>query len=117
MTALTIVATVLAALLFLAAAWVKFAEQEHAMQTRDRLGIAPGRYRLIGVCESTGALGALVGLAWRPLGIAALAGLVLVAIAACGAQVHLRNPLSEARPAILALVLSVSALALQIATL
>ena len=52
----------------------------------------------------------------RPLGIAALAGLVLVAIGACAAQVRLHNPPSEARLAVLALVLSSGALALQIAT-
>lgn len=116
MTALTVVVTVLAALLFLAAAWVKFTGEAHAMQTRDRLGFKPGAYRMIGACEVAGALGALVGLAVRPLGIAALAGLVLVAISACAAQVRLHNPLSEARPAILALVLASGALALQIAT-
>jgi DoxX-like family len=110
------VVTVLTALLFLAAAWVKFTEEEHAMQTRDRLGIAPGSYRLVGVAEVAGAVGALVGLAVPPLGIAALAGLVLVAIGACGAQVKLHNPPSEARKAALALALSVAALGLQIAT-
>jgi len=116
MTVLTVVVTVLTALLFLGAAWVKFTGEEHAMQTRDRLGFQPGAYRMIGVLEVAGALGALVGLAVRPLGIAALAGLVLVAIGACAAQVRLHNPPSEARLAVLALVLSVSALALQIAT-
>ena len=68
------------------------------------------------MCEVAGATGALIGLAVRPLGIAALAGLVLVAIGACATQVRLKNPMSEARPAILALVLSVAALVLQIAT-
>ena len=116
MDVLTVVLTVLAALLFLAAAWVKFTHEEHAMQTRDRLGIAPGRYTLIGVCEVAGAAGALLGLAVRPLGVAALAGLVLVAVGACATQVILRHPFAEARPAILALVLSVGALALQVAT-
>ena len=116
MTALTVVVTVLAALLFLAAAWVKFTGEAHAMETRDRLGFGPGAYRLIGACEVAGAIGALVGLAVRPLGIAALAGLVLVAIGACAAQVRLRNPWPDARLAILALVLASGALALQIAT-
>ena len=86
------------------------------METRDRLGFQPGAYRMIGVCEVAGAVGALVGLAVRPLGIAALAGLVLVAIGACAAQVRLHTPPSEARIAVLALVLAVAALALQIAT-
>ena len=116
MTVLTVVVTALTALLFLGAAWVKFTGEEHAMQTRDRLGFEPGAYRMIGVFEVAGAVGALVGLAVRPLGIAALAGLVLVAIGACAAQVRLHNPLPEARPAILALVLASAALALQIAT-
>lgn len=116
MTVLTVVVTALTALLFLGAAWVKFTGEEHAMQTRDRLGFEPAAYRMIGVFEVAGAVGALVGLAVRPLGIAALAGLVLVAIGACAAQVRLHNPLTEARPAILALVLACGALALQVAT-
>jgi hypothetical protein len=86
------------------------------MQTRDRLGIRPGPYRLIGVFEVAGSAGALIGLAVRPLGIVALAGLVLVALGACAAQVRLKSPPSEALPAVLAIVLSAAALALQIAT-
>jgi hypothetical protein len=116
MSALTAIVTVLAALMFLAAAWVKFTGEEHSMRTRDRLDIAPGRYRFIGVLEVAGAVGAVVGLWVRPLGIAALAGLVLVALGACAAQVRLHNPASEARPAILALLLAAGALILQIAT-
>jgi len=116
MTVLTVIVTVLTALIFLAAAMVKFRKDPHAMQTRDALGIAPGAYTLIGVCEVAGAIGALIGLVFRPLGIAALAGLVLVAIGACATQVRLQHPMSEARPAILALVLALAALALQIAT-
>ncbi len=115
MTVLTVVVTILAALIFLAAAWVKFTGEGHAMQTRDRLGFRPGPYRLIGVCEVAGAVGALIGLAMQPLGIVALAGLVLVALGACAAQVRLHNRWSEARPAVLALMLSAGALALQTA--
>jgi hypothetical protein len=115
MTIAAVVVTTLAALLFLGAAWVKFAEEEHAMATRDRLGISPGRYRLIGACEVAGAAGALAGLAVRPLGIAALVGLLFVALGACAAQVRLRNPAGEARPAVLALALCAGALVLQLA--
>lgn len=116
MTGVTAVVTVLAALIFVAAARVKFVEEEHAMQTRDALGIRPAAYRLIGACEVGGAAGALIGLAVRPLGIAALAGLVLVAVAACATQVRLRHTPAEARPAVLALVLSIAALTLQATT-
>lgn len=116
MTALTVVATVLTALVFLAATYVKFAGADHAMDTGDRLAIRPAPYRLIGVFEVAGAAGALIGLAFRPLGIAALAGLVAVALGACAAQVNLRNPAAVARPAVIALVLAAAALALQLAT-
>lgn len=116
MSVLTAVITTLTALLFVAAARVKFIGEEHSMQTRDRLGIDPARYRFIGLLEVAGAVGALIGLAIRPLGIAALAGLVLVAIGACATQIRLHNPASEARAAVLALLLATGALVLQIAT-
>ncbi len=113
MTALAVTVTALTALIFVAAAILKFRKDPHTMQTRDELGIAAGPYTLIGVCEIAGAAGALIGLAVRPLGLTALAGLVLVAIGACATQVKLKRPISEARPAILALALSAGALALQ----
>lgn len=116
MPALTTIVTLATALVFLAAAAVKFAEQEHAMQTRDSLAIRPASYRLIGVFEVAGAIGAIVGLAARPLGIVALTGLVLVGLGACAAQVRLHNSAAEARPAVIATLLAVTALALQIAT-
>lgn len=116
MNALTAVVTLFAALIFLAAAIQKFRHAPDVMATRDGLGIAPGPYTLIGVCEVAGAVGALLGLAYRPLGILALAGLVLVAVGACAAQVRLKHPPGEAVPAILALVLSASALVLQLVT-
>jgi hypothetical protein len=79
-----------AALLFLAAARVKFIGEEH--------------------------VGALAGLAVTPLGLAALAGLAAVAIGACATQIRLHNPTSEARAAVLALLLAAGALVLQLAT-
>jgi hypothetical protein len=116
MSVATVVVSILAALLFLAAARVKFVGEEHSMQTRDALGISPSAYLVIGACEVSGAVGALVGLALRPLGIAALGGLVLVAIGACATQIRLRHAPAEALPAVLALVLSIAALVLQATT-
>jgi DoxX-like family len=118
MTILTIITTILTAAIFLAAARVKFNEEEHAMDTRDRLAIQPTAYRVIGICEVGGAVGALLGLAsaLRPLGIVSLTGLVLLALGACAAHVKLNDPVAQARPAVLALLLSCAALVLQIAT-
>jgi uncharacterized membrane protein YphA (DoxX/SURF4 family) len=116
MTFLTILTTTLTAIVFLAAARVKFVEQEHAMETRDSLAIQPTAYTVLGICEVGGAVGALIGLAARPLGIVSLTGLVLVALGACVAQIKLHHTAAQARPAVIALVLSSAALALQIAT-
>jgi hypothetical protein len=116
MTALTILFTILTAFVFVAAARAKFAEDDHVMQTRDRLAIRPASYALIGGLEVAGAVGALIGLAFRPLGIVALTGLVLVALGACAAHVKLHDPPDAARPAVLALMLAAGALALQLAT-
>ncbi len=109
--------TALTALVFLAAAWVKFTGKPHAMDTRDRLGIAPGPYRLIGVAEVAGAIGALLGLILPGVGIAALGGLLVISVGACAAQVKLGNPPSDAAPAVLALLLSAGALILQTGSL
>ena len=116
MTALTIVLTLLTAILFVVAAQVKLTEDAHAMQTRDRLAIRPAAYSMIGVLEAAGAFGALIGLTFRPIGIAALTGLVLLAVGACAAHVKLHDPPAAARPAVLALALAAAALVLQIAT-
>src|SRR5271165_4843719 len=114
MSAATVVVTVLTALIFFAAAAMKLTGQERSLATRDRLGIDPARWRLIGVLEIAGATGALVGLAFRPLGIAATAGLVLTSLGAVAAHVRIGNLRSEGAPAVLALVLSTAALVLQI---
>ncbi len=108
------VVTVLTALLFLAAAAMKLTGQERSLATRDRLGVAPGQWQLIGVLEVAGALGALAGFVSVPLGIAATAGLVLTSLGAIASHVRVKDPLSEAGFAWLALVLSTAALVLQI---
>lgn len=117
MTAATIVLTVLTTLVFLTAAAMKLTGNPRSMDTRDRLGIEPGRWRQIAVLEIAGVVGALAGLAWRPLGIAATTGLVLLSLGALWSHVaRLRDPLAEAAPAVLALVLSAGTLALQTIT-
>ncbi|WP_033343173.1 DoxX family protein [Catenuloplanes japonicus] len=52
------------------------------------LGVPVGGYRALGVVESAGAAGLLIGLAWAALGIAAAAGLVVLMLGA--AFSHLR---------------------------
>ncbi len=117
MDAATIVITVFSAVVFLVAAAMKLTAQPRSIDTRDRLGVTPDRWRLIAALEIAGAIGVLVGLAFRPLGVAAACGLVALSVGALGAHlVRLRDPFGEAAAALVALVLSVATLALQLIT-
>ena len=112
----TVVFTVTAAVVFAVAGAMKITGHPMSLKTRDRLGVSPGRWRSIGVLELCGVAGALIGLAYPPLGIAALTGLLLLSIGALGFHVGKRDPLQEAAPAVFAFLVTIAALALQIAT-
>jgi len=112
----TAIVTGLLAAFFLFAAWMKLAGVPQSLEIRDRLGIEPAQWRLIGLLEIAGAVGVAVGLAVRELGVAAGAGLVLVSLGAIASHVRAQDPPSEAGPAVFALVLAAAALALQLAT-
>jgi len=69
-------------------------------------GIAWRRYRLIGVAELAAAAGVLVGLLWRPAGLLAVAGMILLLIGALVTHRRAHDSVREALPAVLALVVS-----------
>ena len=69
-------------------------------------GIAWRRYRLIGVAELAAAAGVLVGLFWRPAGLLAAAGMILLLIGALVTHRRAHDSVREALPAVLALVVS-----------
>jgi uncharacterized membrane protein YphA (DoxX/SURF4 family) len=110
------VVTGLLAAFFLFAASMKLAGVPQSLEIRDRLGVAPAQWRLIGVLEVAGAVGVAVGLAVRELGVAAGAGLVLVSLGAIASHVRVKDPPSEAGAAGFALLLAAAALALRLAT-
>jgi uncharacterized membrane protein YphA (DoxX/SURF4 family) len=101
---------------FLAAGLMKLAGVAQSLEARDRFGISASSWRVIGVLEIAGGVGAAVGLAVRPLGLAATTGLVLVGLGAIATHVRVKDPASEAAPAGIALLLAAAALALQAAT-
>src|SRR5437870_3194924 len=112
----TPVVTGLLAALFLSAAAMKLAGVAQSLEARDHFAIAPARWRLIGVLELAGASGAALGLAIRPLGVAATGGLVLVSLGAITTHMRAGDPPGAALPAGVALALAAGALALQLAT-
>lgn len=73
-----------------------------AMVSRaEHVGFGAGSYRVIGSLELAGALGVLVGLAWRPLGVAAALGLVMLMLGAVIAHLRARAATVELAPALL----------------
>jgi uncharacterized protein YqgC (DUF456 family) len=69
-------------------------------------GIAWRKYRLIGVAELAAAVGVIVGLFWRPVGLLAAAGMVLLLIGALIAHRRAHDNVREAIPALVALAVS-----------
>jgi DoxX-like family len=116
MTPITAVVTAFLAAMFMATGAAKLAGLPRLVATRDRLGVTARSWLSIGALEIAGAAGALLGLAVRPLGLAATGGLVLVAAGAIAAHVRAGDEPLEAAPAGVALTLASAALALQAVT-
>jgi uncharacterized membrane protein YphA (DoxX/SURF4 family) len=51
---------------------------------QSHMGLSPGLVRFIGLAEVSAAAGLIVGLFWRPLGIAAAVGFAILLIGATG---------------------------------
>ncbi len=77
----------------------------------SHFGVPWARYRLIGVAEVAAATGALAGLAWAPLGVAAASGMALLLLGALTVHRRAGDSLSEAAPAVVALGVSLAYLA------
>jgi uncharacterized membrane protein YphA (DoxX/SURF4 family) len=106
MSVLKIVAVVLAALLFLAAATSKLRDAEDSVTMRTHLGVPATLWKLIAVLELSGAAGILVGLAVEPLGVAAAAGLVLLSLGAVASHLRVGDSFRAAGLAVLGMVLA-----------
>ena len=112
----TVVLTGLLAALFLLSAAMKLAGVAQSLEMRDHLAVAVPAWRLIGALELAGAVGALLGLAVRALGVAAISGLVLLSVGAIAAHARAGDRPTAAAPAGFALLLAGAALMLQVAT-
>ena len=104
----TIVLSVLLAAAVLGSGAAKLAGARQSIAIRDRLGVAAGLWRGIGVLEVAAAVGLAAGLAVPVLGIAAAVGLALLLIGAIGAHVR-SHDLSNAIPAVGLVLLTIAA--------
>ena len=84
----------------------KLAGHPKMRHAATHFGIAWRRYRLIGVAELAAAAGVLIGLFWRPAGLMAATGMLLLLIGALVAHRRARDSVREALPALLALAVS-----------
>jgi hypothetical protein len=84
----------------------KLAGHPKMRHTANHFGITWRRYRLIGVAELAAAAGVLIGLLWRPAGLLAAAGMILLLIGALIAHRRAHDSLREALPALVALAVS-----------
>jgi uncharacterized membrane protein YphA (DoxX/SURF4 family) len=99
--------SILLALLCLLPAAAKLSGQARMRESAQHFGIAWERYRLIGVAELLAAVGVLVGLRVRPLGIAAAVGMVLLLVGALITHSRAGDAAKEQVPAGAALLVSI----------
>jgi hypothetical protein len=107
------VSVLLAALLVVTAAR-KLGHRPAVVATYRRAGVPEERLNQLAVLLLAGAVGLVVGLWWKPVGIAAAAALVAYFLLAIAAHVRARDTVNVAMPA-LYLALSAATLTLHIA--
>ncbi len=105
----TVIVTVLLAVLFTFAASIKLLGVPQSLTVRDRLGVKPLQWRLIGACELAGVAGVLVGLIWAPIGIAAAIGLALLSVGAIAFHRRASDGFADTAPAVIGLALAIAA--------
>ncbi len=112
--AAAIVSVVLAALLVYTAIR-KLSHSNDVVRSYARVGVPEHRLDALAGIVLAGAAGLLVGLWWKPLGVAAAGCLVIYFAIACGFHIHFRDLRNLATPVIM-VVLAIASLALQLAT-
>jgi uncharacterized membrane protein YphA (DoxX/SURF4 family) len=98
--------SLLLTLVCLVPAAAKLAGHPKMRHAAGHFGIAWRRYRLIGVVELIAAAGVLVGLFWRPAGLLAAVGMILLLLGAVVTHRRAHDSVREALPALLALAVA-----------
>ncbi len=90
----TTILTVVVGLLFLVTGAVKLIGLPQSLEIRDHLRISAAMWRVTGAMEVAGALGAGIGIYFRPLGMAAIVGLAALMVGAIVARLRVRDAIS-----------------------
>ncbi|MBL7257882.1 DoxX family protein [Paractinoplanes lichenicola] len=110
-----VVVAVVLALAVAGSATAKFRHDERVTAGLSGVGVPESWFKRLALLNYAGALGLLIGIAWRPLGIAAAAGLTLYFLGALGFHIRAKDAKGMPMPAAL-FVFSAVALALAIAS-
>ena len=100
---------------YLVPASAKLLGHPKMQKSAAHFGIPWRHYRLIGVAELAAAAGVLIGLWWHPLGVAAAAGMAVLLIGAVITHRRALDSAKEMTPALLALAITISYLAVALA--
>jgi len=116
MTITTIILSALLTLAFLGAGVGKLRRAEPVTGTLESLGVTPGLQKTIGALEVLGAFGVLVGLWFRPLGVAAAVGLAFMMIGAVLFHLRARDTMNNTVGALVLLAFTAVVGGFQLAT-
>jgi len=108
MSAATVLCLVTGAL-FVVTGGVKVIGLRQSLDIRDHFGMSPTLWRTVGVLETSGAIGTIVGIWVTPLGVAATVGLACLMIGAVTSRLRVHAP-------VLLILGDVTALALVVVT-
>ncbi|MDT5193663.1 MAG: hypothetical protein QOG79_6045 [Mycobacterium sp.] len=109
----TVIVTICLAAMFLFASSIKLFGVKQSLAIRDHLGISPTLWRVIGLLELAGVVGALAGLAWWPIGVAAAVGLALLSVGAVVSHVRASDSVTDTAAAVIGFALAVATAVLQ----
>ena len=90
---MTIVLAIVTGALFLVTGGVKVLGVRQSLEIRDHFGMQPGLWRIIGVLETAGAVGVLIGIGVPVLGVAAAGGLAALMLGAIASRVKVKDSL------------------------
>jgi DoxX-like family len=105
----TVVVTLLLAALFTFSSSIKLLGVPKSLAIRDHLGVSPTQWRVIAGLELAGVAGALAGLLWAPVGIAAAIGLALLSIGAVAFHLRASDRVADMVPAVIGIALGAAA--------
>jgi uncharacterized membrane protein YphA (DoxX/SURF4 family) len=115
---MTIALIIVAALLGLIAtfsAFGKLSGRPDVVATLERVGVPKRRVPLLAILELLGAVGLLVGIWSKPVGVAASLGFVLYFLGAVLSHVRVKDKMKDSGPAAVLFLLSVATFVLELA--